>query len=156
MTSMTSTTSGAHSPTSPEQLAAAAAWVARFAEHWSPLEPARLVELMHEDTQNLIPPMTEPANRAGVIEHFQRTKAQLPDLELTVERWAATGDSVFVEWVAEATVKGTRIAWRGIDRVRLRDGRTYAGQAFWDTRRVAELVARALEPRAISNAMKGI
>ncbi|WP_394829602.1 nuclear transport factor 2 family protein [Pendulispora albinea] len=130
------------------QLESAARWVQGFAERWNPLDPERLRDLMHPDTRNTIPPMTEPADREGVIAHFVRTKERVPDLVLQVERWAATGDTVFVEWCARATVAGRALTWRGIDRVRLRDGRTYEGEAHWDTRRVAELVSEAMAAAA--------
>ncbi|WP_169928624.1 nuclear transport factor 2 family protein [Labilithrix luteola] len=122
----------------------AANYVARFAERWNPLQPAALGDLMHEDTQNRIPPMTSPADRVGVIAHFEGTKKLLPDLRLVPTRWAANGDALFIEWRAEATVKGQTLTWTGVDRVQLRDGKTYAAEAYWDTRRVAELVAAAM------------
>jgi len=89
--------------------------------------------------------MTAPGDREGVIAHFKQVIAQLPQLKLEVVRWAASGDAVFVEWVATAPMGPRTLTWRGIDRVRLRDGRTYEGEAFWDTRRVAEQFA-ALRP----------
>ena len=39
---------------------------------------------------------------------------------------------------------GKSLAWRGVDRVLVRDGKTYAAEAFWDTRLVAELVESAM------------
>jgi ketosteroid isomerase-like protein len=123
---------------------AAEKWVAGFAEHWSSPEPDRLRELMHPDTRNRIPPMKEPADREGVVAHFKDVLRQLPTLRLEVERWAVAGDAVFVEWTARARVGTRELSWRGIDRVRLRDGRTYEGEAFWDTRALAELVADAI------------
>lgn len=122
----------------------AAAYVARFAERWDPIQPARFADLMHPDTQNLIPPMTAPADRAGVIRHFEGTQAILPDLRLVPTRWAIVDDALFIEWTAEATVKGQTLRWSGVDRVLLRDGKTYASVAYWDTRLVAELVASAM------------
>jgi len=123
--------------------AAAASWVAQFRAHWRDGNIDRLRELMHPDTQNLIPPMREPADREGVIAMFKQTLERMPDLRLEVIRWAASGDAVFLEWAATATVAGRPIRWQGVDRVRLRDGRTFEGQVYWDTRRVAELFAEA-------------
>lgn len=122
----------------------AADYVARFATHWNPLVPEALAALMHEDTRNRIPPMTAPADRAGVIAHFEGVKRLLPDLRLEVERWASAGDAIFIEWVARATVAGKKLSWNGVDRVQVRDGKTYAAEAYWDTRHVAELVAAAV------------
>jgi len=143
MTTVSNEARAAFEPPTDTQRDAAANWVAGFAERWESLDPNRLRDLMHADTRNLIPPMTAPADREGVIEHFSKTKAQIPDLRLQVERWAASGDAVFIEWRAHATIAGRALTWRGVDRVRLRDGRTYEGEAYWDTRRVAELVAEA-------------
>lgn len=126
------------------QRAAAARWVEGFAERWAPLNPEALRELMHPDTRNLIPPMAAPADAEGVVAHFRALAARLPDLTLTVERWAVAGDAVFVEWRGRASVAGKPIEWRGIDRVLLRDGRTYAGEAFWDTQRVTAQFLEAM------------
>jgi ketosteroid isomerase-like protein len=127
--------------TTDAQRTAAANWVARFAERWAPLDAARLADLMHPDTSNLIPPMTAPADRDGVVAHFAALQAQLPGLRLDVERWAVAGDAVFIEWLGSAQLGPHRLEWRGIDRVILRGDRTVGGQAFWDTRQLAERVA---------------
>lgn len=127
--------------TTEAQRAAAARWVTGFAKRWSPIDPEALRDLMHSDTRNLIPPMTSPVDADGVVAHFKQVAAQVPGLRLAVTRWATAGDAVFVEWLATAQLGGRTLEWRGIDRVLLRGDRTYAGEAFWDTRRVAELVA---------------
>ena len=89
--------------------------------------------------------MTKPGNRQEVIEFFRTQLTRVPDFKLEVVRWAPTGDSVMIEWEATARIKEAALTWRGIDRVSLRDGRTYEGQVFWDTRRVAEQLAAAAE-----------
>jgi hypothetical protein len=132
-------------PPTPAQFAAATAWVERFEQQWLNPNPDHLAELKHPDTQNLIPPMTKPANRQEVVEFFRTQLTRVPDFKLEVIRWAPTGDTVMIEWEATARIKETPLTWRGIDRVSLRDGRTYAGQVFWDTRRVAEQLAAAAQ-----------
>ena len=132
-------------PPTEEQLANARTAVQRFASEWQNPVADNLEDLMHEDTQNLIPPMTEPANRAGVIEHFRQVLTQLPDLKVDVLQWAPTGDAVMIEWQASATVAGQVLKWQGVDRFNLRGDRMYKGQVYWDTRRVAEQVAEAVK-----------
>ena len=132
-------------PPTPEQFAAATAWVERFAQEWQNPDPDHLADLMHPDTQNLIPPMTKPGNRQEVIEFFRTQLTRVPDFRLEIVRWAPTGDTVMIEWEATARIRETPLTWRGIDRVSLRDGRTYEGQVFWDTRRVAEQLAAAAQ-----------
>jgi ketosteroid isomerase-like protein len=100
---------------------------------------------MHPDTQNLIPPMTVPANREGVVEHFRQVLQQLPDLRVEVIRWAPTGDAVLVEWRARASVAGVPLEWQGVDRFNVRGGRMYQAQVYWDTRAVAEQMAGAVQ-----------
>ena len=128
---------------SPDQLAAVTDWVCRFAARWQKPDADTLSDLMHADTRNLIPPMTTPANREGVIEHFRQVIRQFPDLRIEIIRWAPTGDAVMIEWLASVTVGREQLSWRGVDRICLRGDRTYEGQVYWDTRQVAERIAEA-------------
>jgi ketosteroid isomerase-like protein len=128
----------------PEQLAAAEDWVVRFATIWAKPDADKLRSLTHENTRNLIPPMTEPGDREAVVEHFRGILTRVPDFRLTIIRWAAVSDAVMMEWQGHATVAGKPLTWRGVDRVSLRDGKTYEGQVYWDTRGVAEMMAKAV------------
>lgn len=130
-------------PPTATQLANAYALVDRFAKVWSKPDLDGLRSLMHADTQNLIPPMTEPADREGVLVHFGQTLKQLPDLRIEVVRWAPTGHSVMIEWRATATVAGTPLSWTGVDRFGVRGERMFEAHVYWDTRRVAETFAEA-------------
>lgn len=131
-------------PPTDQQLSAAQDIVRRFAQRWQRPVAEELRDLMHPDTQNLIPPMTVPANREGVVEHFRQVLQQLPDLEVEVIRWAPTGDAVLVEWRAHASVAGEPLEWQGVDRFNVRDGRMYQAQVYWDTRGVAQQIADAV------------
>ena len=132
----------------PEQLAAARDIVGRFAARWSRPAADDLRDLMHADTRNLIPPMSEPADREGVIEHFRAVLRQLPDLRIEVERWAPTGDAVMIEWKANATVAGKPLSWSGVDRFNVRGQRIYQGMVYWDTRALADRMAAAIAQAA--------
>jgi ketosteroid isomerase-like protein len=132
-----------YDPPTEEQIAAAADWVIRFAEHWRSPKPDVLRDLMQPQTRNLIPPMKAPADREGVVAHFRQLLERAPDLSLEVLRWAPVGDTVMVEWEAKATFSGKPLTWRGVDRVSLSDGKTYEGQVYWDTRGLAEAIAEA-------------
>lgn len=128
-----------------QQLRDAYALVDRFASIWSQPDLNGLRSLMHEDTRNLIPPMTEPADRDGVLAQFGATLQQLPDLTISVTRWAPTGDAVMIEWRAHATVAGRAISWEGVDRFNIRGDRMYAAQVYWDTRQLAERFAAIIQ-----------
>ncbi|MFM0171441.1 nuclear transport factor 2 family protein [Paraburkholderia sediminicola] len=146
------TSAGKYVLPSAEQLANAQKVVQRFAAEWQNPVADNLRVLMHEDTQNLIPPMTEPADREGVVEHFRQVLAQLPDLKVDVLQWAPTGDAVMIEWRASATVAGQALSWQGVDRFNVRGDRMYKGQVYWDTRRVAEQMAEAVKRAQQSSA----
>lgn len=128
------------------QLEAATAFVARWAKAWDKPDPSGELfkNLMHSDTQNKIPPMTEPADRDGVIAHFSAVLQRLPDLRIKVIRWAPTGDTVIIEWLASATVAGRVLNWTGTDRIRLRGDCGYEAVVYWDTRQLEQRVAAAM------------
>jgi ketosteroid isomerase-like protein len=142
--SMSSKRGVTYVPPTPDQMAQAEAWVALFADHWDRPDADRLHDMMHPDTRNLIPPMTEPGNAQAVIEHFRGVIARVPGFRLDVLQWAPIGDTVMIEWQAHADIAGKPLTWRGIDRISLRDGKTYEGQVFYDTRAVAEMLAAAV------------
>jgi ketosteroid isomerase-like protein len=133
----------AYQPPHPAQLAQAERFVAGFAANWAKPDPDALRELMHPDTRNLIPPMNEPGDREGVVAHFKGVLQMIPDLRLKIIRWAAAADTVMIEWEGAATVAGKPLQWRGVDRISLREGKTYESQVYWDTREVAEKMNRA-------------
>lgn len=133
------------SPPTQAQLDAATNWVRRFVERWTTPNADSLRDLMHPDTANLIPPMTEPGDAEAVVEHFRGLLNRVPDFKLSIVRWAPTGDSVLIEWEGSGTVAGTLLVWRGVDRVSLRGDRMYNGQVYWDTRRLAERMTEAVK-----------
>jgi|SRR5947209_1711263 len=74
----------AYVPPTPEQLAAGADLVARWADNWNEPNPDSnyFRNLMHPNTRNQIPPMTAPADREGVVAHFSEVLRRLPDLRI--------------------------------------------------------------------------
>lgn len=135
----------AFAPPTQEQLAAARSVVGRFAAQWARVDADALRELMHADTRNLIPPMREAGDREAVVELFRGVIAQLPDLRISVIRWAPTGDAVMIEWRATATLAGRPLSWTGVDRFNIRGDRMYEGQVYWDTRGLAERMAETVQ-----------
>ena len=128
-----------------QQLAAAKDVVARFAASWDRPDADSLRDLMHPDTRNLIPPMTEPGDREAVVEYFRAALSRLPDMRLKIIRWAATGDAVMVEWEATASVAGQPLSWTGVDRFNVRGDRIYQGHVYWDTRELAARMTAAAQ-----------
>lgn len=141
----------AYAPPSEEQFAAAASLVSRFADRWARPNADDLRDLMHPDTQNLIPPMAAPGDREQVVEHFRGVLQMLPDLRLEVVRWAPTGDAVMIEWRATATIAGQPLSWTGVDRFNIRGERMYEARVYWDTRGLAERMGAAVEAARVQS-----
>jgi ketosteroid isomerase-like protein len=135
----------AYVPPSAEQLAAAKDIVARFAERWDRPDADSLRDLMHPDTQNLIPPMAQPGDREAVVQHFKGVLKMFPDMRIEVVRWAPTGDVVMIEWKATASVAGQLFVWTGVDRFNIRGDRMYEARVYWDTRGLAERMTAAVQ-----------
>ena len=71
---------------------------------------------------------------AGELAAFvDRTKALLPDARLHVERWAAGGDFVLIEWRIGATLAGEPLEWAGMSRFTLRGSRAVEEAVHFDT-----------------------
>lgn len=81
--------------------------------------------------------MEQPIRGNEEPDYVRAIKAQLPDISLEMRNWAAREDVVFVEYAMEATVGGERIAWDGIGRFKLRDGRVIEAIGRWDLPRSA-------------------
>lgn len=128
------------------QLLSASKFVQNYAAAWGRevVRAEDMKEQLHPDTRMLIPPMTEPTDRDGVVAHFAGVLQRVPDLHLEVLRWAPTGDAVIIEWEATATVLGQPVSWQGVDRFNLLDGLQVAGQAYWDTRGLEAKFAEAI------------
>jgi hypothetical protein len=60
----------------------------------------------------------------------------LPDISLEMKSWAAREDVIFVEYEMEATVNGGRVAWDGIGRFKLREGRVIEAIGRWDPSKI--------------------
>lgn len=111
----------------------AESWVRRFAEAWSVPSPQALSALVGTDAEHCYPGMTVAANREGVHSYFVGVLQLFPDLRLQVLAWAATGNIVFIEWAAQATVNGRPLCWQGADVFRIAGAHTTQGRAYYDT-----------------------
>lgn len=111
----------------------AAAFVSRFAKHWSAPEPEQFRDLLDPETRNLYPGMTEAVGADGIIDWIKNGLQMFPDLSLEVTRWATDGDAVLIEFDASATLAGRPISWQGADRFTLKDDRCIEGRSYFDT-----------------------
>lgn len=126
----------------------AATFVSRFAERWSAPDAERFRDLLHPDTRNLYPGMTEPQGPDGIVDWLQAAIETFPDLKLNVTRWAPAGEGVLIEFEASALVAGRRLAWQGADRFSLRGDRCVEGRSYFDTRPLADALTAATQTQA--------
>jgi ketosteroid isomerase-like protein len=131
---------------------AATAWVEAFAEGWRAPVGAdafadhfdRWLDPQVRLIQAQLPPVV---GHAAFREQFARPLfALVPDLHGTVEGWASSGDTVYVELRLEGTLGGRPLTLRTCDRVKLRDGLAVERVAYVDPIPLLRAVART--PRA--------
>jgi uncharacterized protein (TIGR02246 family) len=125
--------------------AEAADFVDRFQAAWKARDLDSFAGLIHDDVDALFPGMPEPMPKPGVVDWLRAAITTFPDVELTVQRWARTGDSVLIEWESTASVPGSgeRLAWGGADRFTLRDGRADVERVYFDTAPVSAALERS-------------
>lgn len=97
--------------------------VESFAAFWTRPDPALVPRALTPDVAGYWPGSAEPVR--GVEQYTQRIAdllALVPDFRLEVAEHAASGDCVFIRWIARGTTEDGRFEFSGVDRVRTRDG----------------------------------
>jgi hypothetical protein len=69
--------------------------------------------------------------------------ALVPDLHGTVEGWASSGDTIYIELRLEGTIGGRPVTMRTCDRVTLRDGIAVERLAYLDPTPLLAAIARS-------------
>ena len=144
--------STAAATTSPPAQSAADAWVAGFIEGWrAPAGPeafaAHFREMLAPDVRLIQPQLPTVTGRRGFEEQFVRPLfALIPDVRGEVERWAARGETLYIELTLSGTLGGRPVSWRVCDRVTLRDGLAIERESYFDPGPLIAAVIRT--PRA--------
>lgn len=116
-----------------------------FAEHFEPwLDPQ--VRLIQPQTPVLV------GHRAFREQFVRPLFALVPDIHGTVNGWAYSGDTLYIEVTLEGTIGGRRVTVHSCDRVTLRDGVAIERIAYTDP--TALLAAIARTPRAWPRAIR--
>lgn len=144
------------SPPSPAIIAedsdGAERWVAAFIEGWrAPSGPeafaAHFRSHLSEDVRLIQPQLPALVGLRAFEEHFVAPLfALIPDIHGVVERWAARGDTVYIELTLRGSLGGRPVAWRVCDRVTLRDGVAVERESYFDPAPLLAAIART--PRA--------
>jgi len=117
-----------------------------YEEIWPSFDADRLekFEMVHPEATIHHSGMERPIRGHEEPDYVRGIKALMPDISLEARNWAARGDVIFVEYAMKATVNGEPIAWDGIGRFKLRDGRVIEAIGRWDTAEIkAALAAQA-------------
>jgi len=69
----------------------------------------------------------------AIVRYISNFLSAAPDLRVRPISAASNGDVLFVEFEATATVLGTAVTWRGVDRFEIEDGRARRGVGYFDT-----------------------
>jgi hypothetical protein len=114
-----------------------------YEEIWPGFDADRLekFEMVHPDASIDHSGMEKPIRGDEEPDYVRGIKAMLPDISLEMRNWAAREDVIFVEYAMEATVNGEKLAWDGIGRFKLRDGRVIDAIGRWDPTTVQTALA---------------
>jgi ketosteroid isomerase-like protein len=136
----------------PLATAAAERWLEGFIEGWrAPRGPesfaAHFGSMLAPDVRLIQPQLPEAVGVRAFEEQFVKPVfALFPDIRGEVERWAARGDSLYIELTLHATLGRRPVSWRVCDRVTLRDGVAIERESYFDPAPLVMAIART--PRA--------
>lgn len=108
-------------------------FLTRFTDMWKNPTPQEFADLFSEDGELLHPTMEGPIARDEIPGYVAQITSVSPDISLSVDRWAARGNSIFIEWTISGSYADEQISWRGADRFTLQGDRAIEGVAYFDT-----------------------
>jgi ketosteroid isomerase-like protein len=108
-------------------------FIAKFAAAWAARDGGAFLALWHPDGVLHSPLAGRPigGKELGRLNEVQKEAA--PDLVWQLLDCAARGDVVIIEWQCSRFLSGKRIDWRGVDKLRLRNGRIIEERVYMDT-----------------------
>jgi limonene-1,2-epoxide hydrolase len=118
-------------------------FVARFESFWKPpVDPDRVGEVLADDARLVTPGMPPTQGLEEAREGFRRLLSLWPDFHITVNRWSARDDIVFIEIRMHVTIGGTLLEIPAVDRFTLRDGKGVERVSYFDPAPLVEAMAR--------------
>jgi ketosteroid isomerase-like protein len=128
---------------------AAAAWVEGFAQGWrAPSSPAAFAAhfrpMLAPDIRLIQPQLPTLVGHDAFEQDFVKPLfALIPDLHGDVERWASSGDVIYIELTLSGSLGGRSLSWRVCDRVTLRDGLAVERESYFDPSPVLAAVVKS-------------
>ena len=127
-------------------------FLAHLARQWERMDPDSLPDLFHEDGRLLHSGMTDPIPREEIPDYFRARLAVVPDYSVRVDRWARSGEQLFVEWTFTGTIGDAEPPdFHGVHRFTLRGDRAVEAVAYYDTARMLALIQEAAARGQISS-----
>jgi len=108
-------------------------FVTRFAAAWAGRDDEAFLALWHADGVLHYPLVDRPiaGNEIGRLNKAMKEAA--PDLVWQLLDWTARGDVLIVEWQSTRFFEGRRFDVRGVDKLRLKDGKIAEERVYMDT-----------------------
>jgi len=122
-------------------------FVTKFAAAWAARDGAAFLALWHPDGVLHTPLLDRPlaGRELGRLNEVQKEVA--PDVVWQLLDWSARGDVVIIEWQSTRIIAGKRFDWRGVDKLRLKEGRIVEERVYMDTAPLrAQRTGSTLEP----------
>lgn len=111
----------------------ASEFVDRFESAWAKSDADALAELLADDVVLIQPLVPDTVGRTAAHDQFSRLLRFIPDLHVTVHRWAAQDDVLFIEFTLSGTFGGRDVSWPAVDRFLLRDGLAAERISYFDS-----------------------
>jgi len=106
---------------------------------------------LHTEDATLVTPFGTAQGRAAIREQWSRDKVSFPDCAVTIDVSVEQGDTVAGEWTwagthtgplvlpggTEVPATGKRVEVKGMELMRMRDGKVAVHHGYWDNMAVA-------------------
>jgi ketosteroid isomerase-like protein len=122
-------------------------FVTKFAAAWAARDGDAFLSLWHPDGVLHYPLIDRPlaGSEIGRLNDVQKEAA--PDLVWQLLDWTSRGEVVILEWQCTRLIAGKRFDWKGVDKLRLKNGRILEERVYMDTALLrAARSGTALEP----------
>lgn len=122
-------------------------WVEKFKNFGAQPSPSRYVALFAPERTVFDSGMERPLKVAEMAPHMEGILKLMPDLHITVSRWRAQADTVFVEAQNTATLAGQKTIWDAVYCVTLRG--PISTRSIQAGRRTGETVPQCTASRSL-------
>jgi ketosteroid isomerase-like protein len=108
-------------------------FVTKFAAAGATRDAEAFLALWHPDGLLHHAILDRPLKGAELGRLVETQNELAPDLVWQLLDWTSRGDVVIVEWQNTRFIDGKRMAYRGVDKFRFRDGRIIEERVYMDT-----------------------